>query len=196
MISTDIFRGQPTLSGPRVRLEPLSSQHFDGIWSMLADPEGARLTGTRQRFTEDQIRQWLATRQDHHNRADWAIVHREDGTVLGEAVLNKLDTHNASMNFRISLVGPRMFGHGYGTEATRLVIDYAFDIVGLHRISLEVYDFNPRAQRVYEKCGFVREGLRRDALHGDGRWHHAISMAILSTDPRPPSNDHPTRLFP
>lgn len=185
MISSDVFRDQPVLTGLHVRLEPLGSKHFAGIWPMLTEPEGMRLTGTHRRFTEDETRRWLATRQDHHDRADWAIVRREDDMVVGEVVLNELDEHNASVSFRISLAGPDVFGRGYGTEATRLVVDHAFDVVGLHRIHLEVYDFNPRAAHVYEKCGFVREGLLRDALHWDGRWHHAITMAILSTDPRP-----------
>jgi RimJ/RimL family protein N-acetyltransferase len=171
----------------------LASQHFEGIWSMLAEPEGIRLTGTHQRFTEDEIRRWLATRQHHHDRADWAIVRHEDNMVVGEAVLDELDEHNASVGFRISLLGPPVFGHGYGTEATRLAVDHAFDVAGLHRIHLEVYDFNPRARRVYEKCGFIREGPHRDALHWDGDWHHAISMAILSNDPRPSSIENPTQ---
>jgi RimJ/RimL family protein N-acetyltransferase len=143
-----------------------------------------RLTGSRQPVTEDAARQWLATRQDHHDRADWAIVRRQDDVVLGEVVLNELAEQDASVNFRILLVKPGLFGRGYGTEATRLVVDYALDVAGLHRISLEVYDFNPRAQRVYEKCGFVREGVCRDALYWDGEWHDAIRMSILSTDPR------------
>lgn len=185
MISSDVFSDQPVLTGPEVRLEPLGSQHFEGLWPMVAEPEGKRLTGSHREITEDVSRHWLATRQDHHDRADWAIMRRADDLVLGEVVLNELDEHNASVSFRISLVGPHVFGRGYGTEATRLVVDYAFDVVGLHRIQLEVYDFNPRAQRVYEKCGFVREGRFRDALYWDGTWQDAISMAILSTDPRP-----------
>jgi RimJ/RimL family protein N-acetyltransferase len=99
--------------------------------------------------------------------------------------LTNLDRDNRSMSFRIALNGPEFFGKGYGTEATKLTLDYAFDVVGLHRVSLEVFDFNPRAQRVYEKCGFVREGLQRQALWWDGEPHDVIAMAVLATDPRP-----------
>ena len=75
-------------------------------------------------------------------------------------------------------------GRGYGTQATRLVLGYAFETVGLHRVSLEVYSFNPRAQHVYETCGFRVEGRQREALRWDGEWHDAIVMGILATDPR------------
>lgn len=185
VISSDVFRHQPVLNGPHVRLEPLDSRHFQGYRAMLSEPESLRLTGSHRRFTDEEIRHWLATRQDHHDRADWAVVRHEDNVLLGEVVLNDLDEHNACVGFRICLIGPRVFGLGYGTEATGLVVDYAFDIAGLRRICLEVFDFNTRVQRVYEKCGFVREGIQRDALHWDGQWHDALSMAILSTDPRP-----------
>ena len=66
-----------------------------------------------------------------------------------------------------------------------LVVDYAFDRVGLHRLELEVFAFNPRARRVYEKCGFVLEGTMRDALLWDGVFVDTQKMAILHTDPRP-----------
>ncbi|MBB5921399.1 RimJ/RimL family protein N-acetyltransferase [Actinoalloteichus hoggarensis] len=185
MIRADVFRDQPVLHGASIRLEPQEERHFDGIWRMLGDAESTRLTGTHQKFSEPQIRRWLATRHEHHDRADWAIVRRADDVVVGEVVLNDLDVNNASVNLRIGLAGPEVFGRGYGTEATRLVVDYAFDVAGLHRISLDVLDVNPRARRVYEKCGFTVEGVHREALRWDGRWHDAVFMALLSTDPRP-----------
>jgi RimJ/RimL family protein N-acetyltransferase len=181
VISTNLFRDQQTLIGSQVRLEPLTSKHFAGVWAMLSDPEAIRLTGSQAEFSEPAIRTWLATRPRQFDRADWAIMRRDEDTFLGEVVLNDLDPANASMNFRIVLGSER--GRGHGTEATNLVLDHGF-AVGLHRIHLEVFDFNPRAQRVYEKCGFQREGLHRDALYQNGKWHHAISMAVLSTDPR------------
>jgi RimJ/RimL family protein N-acetyltransferase len=98
-------------------------------------------------------------------------------------VLNDLDRHNRSMNFRISLNDPAMVGQCYGTEATRAVVRYGFDTVGLHRISLGVYAFNPRARRVDEKCGFLHEGIERQALYRQGEWVDQHRMSILATDP-------------
>lgn len=63
-------------------------------------------------------------------------------------MLNELSLADESCGFRIMLQGPQFYGRGLGTEATRLVIDYAFNVVGVHRIDLEVYDFNPRPARV------------------------------------------------
>jgi RimJ/RimL family protein N-acetyltransferase len=55
-------------------------------------------------------------------------------------------------------------------------------VVGVHRIELEVYDFNPRARHVYEKAGFVYEGTKRDTLHWDGEWIDCHVMGLLERD--------------
>ncbi|MDK1326571.1 GNAT family protein [Arthrobacter sp. zg-Y1143] len=184
MIAQDLFVRQTTLATGRLRLEPLGLAHFDGIWASLQDPEISRLTGTHAEFTQRQIHTWLASRSDAADRADWAMVSAADGTYLGEVVLNDLDPDNESMAFRIALRGPEIFGQGYGTEAIRAVLNHAFDDLGLHRIELEVFEFNPRARHVYEKCGFVVEGRRRQALRWGGQWVDAVSMAVLADDPR------------
>jgi RimJ/RimL family protein N-acetyltransferase len=184
VVSNDAFRGQPVLHGESVRLEPFGPQHVDGAWAGLADPELLRLTGTHATFTREQVEKFAQEISTRDDRADWAIIATHDGGHVGEAVLNQFDPDNASANFRIGIYGQHNRGRGYGTQATRLVVGYAFDVVGLHRVSLEVYSLNPRAQHVYAKCGFQVEGRRRDALHWDGRWYDAIVMGILSTDLR------------
>ena len=156
--------------------------HFDGAWAALQDAEVRRLTGTHASFTEETIRTWLASLGARDDRADWAIIRVSDGEYLGEVVLNDLDDDNRSAGFRIALGSSRWFGQGYGTEATRAVLAHAFGTGGLHRVELEVFAFNPRALRAYEKAGFVVEGRRRDALLWDGEWVDAIVMGCLSDE--------------
>jgi len=125
--------------------------------------------------------EWYRSRADHGDRIDWAIVDRATGGYVGEAVLNDLDADNWSCSFRIALSSAANFGRGYGTEATKLAVGHAFQ-AGLHRVSLEVYDINPRARHVYEKVGFVHEGTLRQALRWNGDWIDAHVMAILAED--------------
>jgi RimJ/RimL family protein N-acetyltransferase len=182
MIAADVFRAQPTLTGERVRLEPLTPAVLVDYLAALDDPQVRRFTGSHAPHDREQIARWLATRQDHHDRADWAAIRLTDGAFLGEAVINQLDVDNAAANYRILLGGP-YHDQGYGTEITRLVVDFALG-TGLHRVGLGVYEFNPRARRVYEKCGFVLEGRLRDALRWDGEWHDELVMSVLASDPR------------
>jgi RimJ/RimL family protein N-acetyltransferase len=186
VIAADVFRDQPTLVGKRVRLEPLTEAVFDGVWSMLQDPEGRRLTGTHALFAPDEVRQWLASRADQHDRADWAAIRIDDGAFLGEAVILDFDPINETAGYRVALAHPQLYGQGYGTEITGLVVGYALDTVGLYRLGLDVFDFNTRAIRVYEKCGFSVEGIKRAALLWDGQRHDAVLMSIRREDPRNP----------
>ncbi|MFD5095781.1 GNAT family N-acetyltransferase [Amycolatopsis thailandensis] len=185
MVDIEALRTQPELTGENVLLTQLDETYFEHAWRALGDPEVIRFTGTHTKFTEEQIRRFLASRPGLDDRADYAILRKEDRAYLGDVVLSGIDEDNRSGAFRIALTGPEIFGKGYGTEATKLLLAYAFDVVGLHRVSLEVFDYNPRAQRAYEKAGFVREGLQREALWWDGEWHDVITMAILKNDPRP-----------
>ena len=175
-----MFAEKPTLKGERVTLCPVGPEHIAGLIELVSDPEVHRLTGSHGEFDEARLRQWYATRGDHADRLDLAIM--ADGEFVGEIVLNELDAGNLSCNLRIALIGPRAFGKGYGTEAIELLLDHAFGTTPLHRIRLGVYAFNDRARHVYKKVGFVEEGVERDALLWDGEWHDAVLMAVLRPD--------------
>jgi len=178
------FSHKPVLTGELVILRPLDEDDYDAMRLAFDDPEVIRLTGSHGEHTEERAREWLRTRKDQLDRLDLAIVDRATGDCVGEAVLNLWDEDNQSCSFRI-LIGPKGRGRGLGTEATRLIVGYGFEELGLHRISLEVYAFNPRARRAYEKAGFVAEGVLRDALYWDGEWVDATVMSILAPEWKP-----------
>jgi RimJ/RimL family protein N-acetyltransferase len=176
------FAVKPTLTGELVLLRPVETT--DAAEMLAVDPETKRLTGSQSSdfFTLESLEKWYATRAEHDDRLDLSIIERASGKWAGEVVLNELDVPNESCGFRIALQGPQFYGRGLGSEATRLIIDYGFNVVGVHRIELEVYDFNPRARHVYEKVGFVHEGTKRDALRWDGEWTDCHCMALLDHD--------------
>ena len=175
------FADKPTLTGALVELRP--ARRADAAELLAVDPETLRLTGSHRVFTREELERWYETRAEQTDRIDWAIVERASGRWAGEVVLNDLDLDNLSCGFRILLQGPAFYGRGLGSEATQLAVDHAMS-VGLHRIELEVFAFNPRARRVYEKVGFRHEGTRRDALQWDGEWIDAHVMGLLATDRR------------
>ena len=68
---------------------------------------------------------------------------------------------------------------GIGKQAVKAVTDFGLYTLQLHRIELEVFDYNPRAQHVYECCGYQIEGRKKDGLYYDGNYHDILIMAIL-----------------
>ncbi|MFF0740527.1 GNAT family N-acetyltransferase [Streptomyces sp. NPDC004111] len=177
------FRTKPSLRGEQVLLRPVTADDVPALMPMFLDEEASRLTGSHHDGAPDEgrIRAWYGSRQEQDDRLDLAVIEHGSGNVIGEAVLNEWDPDNESCSFRICLV-PGTYGTGLGTEATRLIIGYGFEELRLHRISLEVYAFNPRARRAYEKVGFVAEGVLRDALLWDGRRVDTTVMSILAPE--------------
>ncbi len=79
----------------------------------------------------------------------------------------------------IGLGEPEYWGKGYGTEAMRLVLRYAFVELNLHRVTLFVFDYNPRAIRSYQKAGFQFEGRLKGLIQREGQRHDVTCMGIL-----------------
>lgn len=175
---------KPTLSGGGLVLRPVRPEDAEALLAATQDPENMRLTGTPGRFGIEQLRGHYRQVAAADDRFDFAITAADDpqSRWLGEVVLKNIDRVNRCAGFRISLGGAAQYGRGLGTQATRLVLAFAFEQLDLHRVELEVHDFNPRARHVYEKVGFVVEGVRRDALWWDGAWHGVLMMAILAPE--------------
>ncbi|KAG5638173.1 hypothetical protein H0H81_001470 [Sphagnurus paluster] len=104
-----------------------------------------------------------------------------DGEVIGAASLTVASTKNWDIELGIGLL-PDVWNKGYGAEATRFLVDYAFKDLGVHRVSLGVLENNKGAIEMYKKIGFVEEGRRRKANWLDGVWHDSIYMGILDED--------------
>ncbi|MFE5582932.1 GNAT family N-acetyltransferase [Kitasatospora sp. NPDC056531] len=172
---------KPTLHGPTIRLVPLDARHTEPMWRLCTDRETNRLTGTRAVFTRDQIENWCTTRPDQPDRLDLAVEDPATGRFLGETALNDVDSDNSSAGFRIALT-PDSTSHGIGTEATLLVLRHAFETVRLHRVHLDVYEYNERAAHAYRKAGSTLEGRARRAHRWDDRYWDVLSMAALRDD--------------
>ncbi|UFU05026.1 GNAT family N-acetyltransferase [Ruania halotolerans] len=181
----------PTLTGERALLRGYQDQDLDALMEIVTDPDVNRLTGSVHSTAgaasatadREQLQQWYSTRAEQSGRLDLMIVDRDgpggpDSPCVGEVVLNQWDEENESCNIRI-LIGPAGRDRGLGSESMRLMVDHAFTHLPLHRIALGVFTFNPRAQRVYEKAGFVVEGRERDALRFDAGWVDQVMMSLL-----------------
>ena len=162
-VAETVFSRKPTLRGDRVLLRPFTPADIDAMGPVLADPEVLRLTGSTHTSDERpdpvldaRTRAWYESRADQDDRLDLAVVDLATDRCVGEVVLNHWEPENRSCNFR-TLIGPDGRDRGLGSEALRLLLEHAFTATDLHRIELGVYAFNPRAQHVYARAGFVVE---------------------------------------
>lgn len=172
------------LEGNQVYLRPLEMEDVDFmVRSTNNDIEMRRLTGTPKPFTRSQIEHYIQRQSQDDTRVSFGIVRRDDDQLVGEVVINDIYRNARCANFRIA-IADSYTGHGFGTDATRLMLDYGFGMLNLHRIELDVYTINERAIHVYERVGFKREGVKRQSWYYDHQFYDTIIMSILEDEYR------------
>ena len=107
------------------------------------------------------------------------IFLREDGHVIGQIALQNLDWPNRACFLGYGLSRLCYRGHGYATEAAKLILGYGFRNLGLYRVSATTSDANVASQRVLEKCGFTLEGRDRSVQEFGGRRHDRLRYGLL-----------------
>lgn len=172
----------PFLIGERIYLRPLEEEDLERCLRWINDPEILTTLGRRFPMSRALERDWLTDQYKSEKHFSLAIVLKEGDQHIGNCGFNDIDPLNRKAVFGILLGEKDQWGKGYAPEAARLIAGYGFDQLGLHRIGLEVYSHNKRAQHAYEKVGFVHEGTIRESYFHDGRYYDTLIMRILESE--------------
>jgi RimJ/RimL family protein N-acetyltransferase len=124
-------------------------------------------------------RKWLESVHERTEDHLFGIALREGERLIGTCGLHGTSLPHRKGELGILIGEKEAQGQGYGAEAIGLLLDYGFGTLGLHRVGLSVYSNNGRGIRCYEKCGFRREGVLREARWWAGRWWDILEFAIL-----------------
>lgn len=157
-----------------------AQEYYNNNFKPLS-PEIVRLTGCKPVFTQDEVVGFLKQCVDAEDRYDFLII-APNGRIIGESVINEIDAELKSANFRIAIFQAESCSRGIGSWAIEKALEFAFSDLGLHRVELDVFSFNHRAIRAYEKAGFKREGVLRDAIKDGDTYADDILMAILEEE--------------
>lgn len=145
------------------------------------DPETARMTGCKAAFSREEVLSFLRSAVESPDCCLF-LVFAPDGRMIGESVINEIDFALRCANFRIAIYRPAERGRGIGSWMVQTTRDFAFEVLKLHRLSLDVFSFNTQAEQVYRKAGFQREGVLRDAVLDGGQYADDILMSMLEED--------------
>jgi RimJ/RimL family protein N-acetyltransferase len=175
----------PTLPGERVILRGRRESDVDDRLRLPIDPEEEDCYGSSWRREWDgrryHTREYLAAFGSPPNPRTYTWMIEYDGHCIGTAGLEvNPDQHSAE--YTVGLFVPALRGRGLGREVTRLVLAWAFDVLGAHRVELQALAGNSRAIKCYLACGFRQEGVRREVeLYPDG-WRDFVMMGILRSE--------------
>jgi len=103
----------------------------------------------------------------------------KDDILIGFVSLHSFEWNNQTATLSIGIGDSAYWGKGYGTDAMKLILRYAFYELNLYRVGLQTIGYNSRAIHLYEKVGFQHEGRRRGFIYRDGQRHDEICMGIL-----------------
>jgi RimJ/RimL family protein N-acetyltransferase len=172
-----------SLTGSRVVLRRHVPGNVTAFQRWYADPEIARLARYQATpMRPEEIERFFAGRVAGPESLAMAVHEKTTDRLVGTCAFSQLDGDNGSALYHITIGEADTWGHGFGTEATRLMVDHAFGTLGLHRIALNVFEFNERAIRAYRRVGFLVEGRSRESIWRDGRWWDELAMSILMSD--------------
>mgnify|MGYP002336155017 CR=1 FL=1 len=171
----------PQIEGHLVALRRPIPSDLPSVVRWYRDPEVARLTRyqTRQ-MSQVEIQRFFEVRMLAPDALAYSIAELSSGRLIGFTTFSALDGDNGSVMFHITIGERDAWGRGLGTEATQLMLQHAFERLGLHRVGLAVFSYNTRAIRAYEKAGFRVEGRLREAIQRQGEFFDEVQMGILA----------------
>jgi len=174
------------LSGDLCYLSPICLEDAPRYVEWLNDPEvSVNLLNAHQIISLPGERDWIerAARQNEV----FAIVDSATDQLIGNCGLHNVNHVDGIAECGIFIGDKAYWNRGYGTEALSLLLDFAFNLQNLRNVKLDVYEFNQRAIRCYEKCGFKQIGRRRKARTIGGSHYDVIYMDIIAEEFRFPS---------
>jgi len=175
-------RGPGVLTGDGVTLRTFERRDVEHARRWLDDAEFRALIGATSPLTKAEADEWFERVENDRSRRWYAVVRNEDASVVGEAGLLRISPEWRTADASIMIGERDARGQGVGTEAGRVLLQLAFDRMGLHRLAIGVVGFNEGALRFWERLGFRREGVQRDGYLLDGAFHDFVMMSLLEEE--------------
>ena len=147
------------------------------------DPEVRdNIQGFRYPVSNEMEEKWLKSfiETNGTSRAGFAVEDISDGVLAGFVFLNEIDLLNRQAKLGTVLGNRKKWGFGFGTESSRLICEYGFKMLGLHRIWVEILAENRASIRMCEKIGFVKEGIMKDHFFTNNVYYDVVFMGLVN----------------
>jgi RimJ/RimL family protein N-acetyltransferase len=165
--------------GEKTRLRAIERSDIPMFVRWFNDPELLRYLAMYLPMSQAAEEQWFEAQLQDDSSHVFVIETLDDAVPIGNLDLHGIDWLNRCAGCGISICEKSYWNQGYGTDALRTLVRFAFQELNLNRVSLQVFDFNARAIRSYEKIGFRHEGRLRQARFVEGRYVDELIMGLL-----------------
>jgi RimJ/RimL family protein N-acetyltransferase len=173
--------------GQKVVLRAVKREDMERQWIAENDPELYYLDGGRPRPSSlDDLYKYFDQNARRDDEIEFAI--EADGKYIGHCGLHGFDSTNRTAELSVEIGDKGYWGQGYGRDAIRLLLGYAFEHMNLNRVHLTTHSENERAIRCYRACGFVEEGRMRQHLYVRGHYVDRVVMGMLREEYTAPTD--------
>ena len=168
------------MSEPRVYLRALEPEDYktsikwrkdDQIWEMLG--------GTKYFVSEAYEKKWVEDTIFSSKDLKLAICLCEDDRYIGNVYMTDFNTINRTCHSHVLIGEKDCWGKGYAREALMYAINYVVNERGIQRIEALILETNKQSLRMHEKCGYVLEGIKRNAVYKNGQFHNQCIVAYV-----------------
>jgi len=170
------------LKGQKVILRPIRLSDAERFVKWFSDPEVNKFMNYRN-FTLAFEKQYIKNRLKTKTKNNFHFcIDTKEGIHIGSCGLENISSIHKRATFGIIIGDKKYWNQGLGSEASRIILDYGFRKLKLHRIDLDVYAYNQRAIKVYKRLGFKLEGKKREHAYWNRKYYDAYQMSILDRE--------------
>lgn len=170
------------LTGEKILLAPLLRDHRQKLFQWRNDRSMTHLSSEFRPWSEFGHDQWLEAVSRRPDMHLFVILDLQGRAQIGWCFLSDINPTHRSARLGIAIGETTHLHRGYGSDAVRVLVDFAFRDLNVQRVWLDVFADNAPAIRAYEKCGFETEGVMRRHYFVAGAYKDARIMAILNPD--------------
>jgi ribosomal-protein-alanine N-acetyltransferase len=174
----------PFIEGETIDLVAINSKWEDLFCKWMNDPKVRHYDRNIWPITHEEVKKIYASSPDRHtkNFAVLVIYHKRDQRPIGMAGLEDIDWTSMKANLFTTIGEPDYWGKNIAVEANKLIIEYGFTELNLHKIYAGIYTPNKRSLRVAEKLGFEKEAVLKEQLYVDGVYQDEHKFALFKRD--------------
>ena len=167
--------------GTQVRLTAFTKDDLPTMARWYQDAEFLRLYDSRPAHprSETELGQWLEELRKDKNTFVFAIRLLEGQDLIGYLEIDGIDWQHGVCGMGLGIGDRANWGKGYGSEATKLALEFAFNELNMHRVQVTVFSYNTQSNILIEKMGFRKEGVFRERLWRDGQRHDMLLYGLL-----------------
>ncbi|MGH9459223.1 MAG: GNAT family N-acetyltransferase [Thermoanaerobaculia bacterium] len=168
------------IAGEQVILRALESEDLDRCYRWMNDPQIVRTLKTRYPIPFLKEAEWLENAvRPAANERHFAIERRDNREHIGNTSLHDIDWVSRRAEFDLFIGEPSAWNRGFGSDAVRTLVRFAFDEINLNKLRIDIFDYNERAKHVLGNNGFVEEGKLEREFYRDGAYHDIVILSVF-----------------